>query len=119
DGEEMADTALDALDDVSFLPSSLRIPSLLLGEKPDPGTWDLGGLRVLEDEDLGGRMCYRLRGSNSLGGQSTLWIDHENLMILRIDKTTEDDESRTESTIVCIPEFNPAPTEPERTFQVP
>ena len=102
--------------------SAHTVPALLM---PDSiggrRLTDLTQLRRLEDAKLDGVDCFRIQGSmhieidpgelerrrqlatgrdlpNSISGPETLWIAKSTFLLIRIDKQTQFDNFRTEST---------------------
>jgi hypothetical protein len=126
--------------------SAHTVPALLM---PDSiggrRLTDLTQLRRLEDAKLDGVDCFRIQGSmhieidpgelerrrqltlrvtgrdlpNSIRGPETLWIDRTTFLLRRIDKQTQFDDFRTESTTTYEPTLDFAIADNRLEFDPP
>jgi outer membrane lipoprotein-sorting protein len=126
--------------------SAHTVPALLM---PDSiggrRLTDLTQLRRLEDAKLDGVDCFRIQGSmrieidpaelerrrqltlrvtgrdlpNAISGPEMLWIDKSTFLLRRIDKQTQFDDFRTESTTIYEPLINSAIADSQLKFDPP
>ena len=126
--------------------SAHTVPALLMPDSiSGRRLTDLTQLLRLEDAKLDGVDCFRIQGSmhieidsaelerrrqltlrmtgrdlpNSISGPETLWIDKSTFSLRRLDKQTQFDDFRTESTTIYQPLIDLAIADSQLKFNPP
>jgi len=102
--------------------SAHTVPALLMpGQVRGRRLTDLRQLERIEDADLNGVRCFRIRGRYDVPGMEpfTIWISQGTLLILRIDWAKKFPDFRTETTTTYKPEVNGAVNEMKLAFGAP